>query len=153
MRLAISILLVAACSKHADNQCADAVNKGLDKMLAMRGSAVAGPIVEAMGKLKGVITNRCVEDKWSAEVIDCYAKSAGMADLRACRQKLPPDQQAKLQGEEMQVMMSAMGSARAPMPPHDDMGSAGSAGPAGSAPAPEPAPMPPTPAPAKPSNP
>src|SRR5206468_6014575 len=80
MRLAIAILLVAACSKHADHQCADAVSKGLDNMLAARGSAVPPPIVEAMGKLKGVITNRCVEDKWSAEVLDCYGKAAGMAD-------------------------------------------------------------------------
>src|SRR5262249_4174571 len=109
--LAIAILVVAGCSKHADNQCAGAVGKGLDKMLSLRwqGSAPPPAIVEAMGKLKGVITNRCVEDKWSSEVIDCYAKSAGMADLRACRQKLPPDQQAKLQAEELQVMASAMG--------------------------------------------
>ena len=58
-------------------------------------------------KLKGVITNRCTEDKWSAEVVDCYAAAQKREDLRTCRAKLPPDSAAKLQKEEMDVMVGA----------------------------------------------
>jgi hypothetical protein len=101
---------------------------------------------EAGVKLKGVMTNRCTEDKWSAEVIDCYGKAQKREDLRDCRTKLPQEQQAKLQSEMMQAMMGAgMGGMR----PH---GMGGPGGPGG-APAPDGSGMQAPPAPAAPAVP
>ena len=112
----------AGCSKKgaSSGSCAGAVSKGVDTMMAagqkrmesMPGGMPAdikAKMDEASAKLKTVIANRCTEDKWSAEIIDCYNKAATREDLKACRAKLPPEQASKLQSEEMQVMSQMMG--------------------------------------------
>jgi len=151
--LLLTLSLFAGCKKggSAASQCSDAVSKGVDKMIAMRqqkldeqGSAMppelkarmeerAKKMGEVAGSLKQAITNRCTEDKWSADVIKCYGGAASMEELRKCRQMLPQDQQAKLQAEEMQVMMKSMGGGMGPgmggMPPgHEGMGGPGMGG-------------------------
>lgn len=116
----------AGCSKKGGaGDCAGAVSKGVDTMMAagqkrmesMPGGMPAdikAKMDEASGKLKTVIANRCTEDKWSAEIIDCYNKAATREDLKACRAKLPPEQASKLQSEEMQVMSQMMGGGGMP---------------------------------------
>jgi len=141
--LVMSMALAAGgCGKKAGGStgsCADAVGKGVDQMIATRKEKVAAApaemkaraeerakkMDEVAGKLKETITNRCVEDKWSADVIDCYSHAKAMDDLKVCRSKLPADQAAKLQGEEMQVMMSAMGGMRGGMGGPPGMGGPG----------------------------
>src|ERR1700710_2512169 len=116
------------CKKGSSaSSCADAINKGVDTMMAagakrMEGAppAMKAKMDETAVKLKGVITNRCTEDKWSADVIDCYSKAQKRTDLRDCRNKLPEDQQQKLQAEEQGVMM---GAGFGGVAPHGDMGS------------------------------
>src|SRR3954469_5697374 len=108
-------LALVGCKKGSSaSSCADSITKGVDTMTAAGAKRMEGAppemkakMEEAVVKLKGVITNRCTEDKWSADVIDCYAKAEKREDLKACRSKLPQDQQAKLQAEEIQVMMSS----------------------------------------------
>ena len=108
-------LAVLGCGgKKGAGNCADAIGKGVDTMMAAGAKRMenAPPdqkakMDEAAIKLKGVITNRCTEDKWSAEVVDCYAAAQKREDLRSCRAKLPPDSAAKLQKEEMEVMVGA----------------------------------------------
>ena len=148
------------CKKGSSaSSCADAINKGVDTMMAAGAKRMEGAppdmkakMEETAVKLKGVITNRCTEDKWSADVIDCYSKAQKRTDLRDCRNKLPEDQQQKLQAEEQAVML---GAGFGGMRPHGDMGSgdhppmgsavppvadgSGMAAPAGSAAAPAPA--------------
>ena len=134
-------LAVAGCSKKAGGgDCSDAVNKAVDTMMSrMSGANVPDEMKAAMKErgdaLKKVIINRCTEDKWPADVTDCYSKAASREDIKACRAKLPADQSSKLQAEEMQVMMSGGGMG---MAPH------GGAPPAEQAP-PAPAPTPPAP--------
>jgi hypothetical protein len=95
--------------------CADAVGKGVDAMMAagakrMEASGGApAEMKEAGNKMKQAMTTRCTEDKWSADVLDCYSKAASREDLKACREKLPPEQASKLQAEMMQVMAGMMG--------------------------------------------
>ncbi len=176
--LLLALSLFAGCKKggSAASQCSDAVGKGVDKMIAMRkqkldeqGSNLPPELKARMDErskkmgevataLKQAITNRCTEDKWPEDVIKCYDTAASMEELRACRQKLPADQQTKLQSEEMQVMMKTMGGGMGgppgmgQMPPgHEGMGGPGMGGmppapgsaaasaPAGSAAAPAPA--------------
>jgi hypothetical protein len=137
-------LAVASCSKKGGDACTDAVNKAVDQMMSrMSGANVPDEMKAAMKErgdaLKKVIITRCTEDKWPAEVTDCYAKAASREDIKACRAKLPADQSSKLQAEEMQVMMSGGGMG---MAPHGG----GGAPPAEQAPpAPTPAPTPPAP--------
>jgi len=122
-------LVGVGCKKGSSaSSCADAINKGVDTMMAAGAKRMEGAPPEMKAKmdemavkLKGVITNRCTEDKWSAEVIDCYSKAQKRTDLRDCRNKLPQDQQAKLQSEETSVMLGAgFGGG---MRPHDMGGS------------------------------
>ena len=140
-----SALALVACKKGSSaSSCADAINKGVDTMMAAGAKRMEGAppemkakMEETAVKLKGVMTNRCTEDKWPADVIDCYSKAEKRADLRDCRAKLPQDQQAKLQSEETQVMM---GAGFGGMRPHDmGGGSAAPAAPDGSGMAPPPA--------------
>lgn len=171
--LLLALSLFAGCKKggSAASQCSEAVSKGVDKMIAMRqqkldeqGSNLAPELKarmeerskkmgEVAGALKQAITNRCTEDKWPEDVIKCYDGASSMEELRACRQKLPQDQQTKLQAEEMQVMMKTMGGGMGGppgmggmppghegmggMPPGHDMG--GAMGGAGAPPTPAPA--------------
>ena len=132
--LFLSMLALGCGSKKAGSAsaCSDAVTKGVDTMMAAgakRMEAMGGmppemkqKMDDAAVKLKQVITNRCTEDKWSTEIIDCYQKATTREDLKACRAKLPPEQSAKLQAEEMQVMSSMMGGMGGMRPPHS-MGS------------------------------
>jgi hypothetical protein len=121
-------VLAVGCKKDgasgSASACSDAIAKGVDTMMAAgakRMEASGGMPAEmkakmddAAVKLKQVITNRCTEDKWSAEIVDCYAKATTREDIKSCRAKLPADQSAKLQAEEMQVMSAMMGGMRGP---------------------------------------
>ena len=60
-------------------------------------------------RLRAVITNRCVDDKWPADVIACYAAVTSMDELRTCRGKLPAEPQAKVQKEELDLFAGALG--------------------------------------------
>lgn len=145
----------AACKKKGDDKgggaaagtaCADAAAKAVASLPA----GPEGAVVQE--KLKGIYLKHCTENKWPAEVQSCYANAKGMADLRGCRSKLPPEQGAKLQAEIMSTMAGAMGGmgGRPPMGHPGGGGDPGAGGappggapPAGSAapaPAPEPAP-------------
>jgi hypothetical protein len=89
--------------------------------------------MEAAGvkeKLAAIYTTRCTEDKWAADVIQCYAKAAGMPGLQACRAKLPPDLGTKLRGE----IMAAMAGAAAGMGGRPPMGHPGGDGSGAAAP-------------------
>jgi len=151
--LVCTLLALLGCgSKKGAGNCADAIGKGVDTMMAAGAKRMENApadqkakMEDAAVKLKGVITNRCTEDKWSAEVVDCYASAEKREDLRNCRAKLPPDSAAKLQKEEMEVMVGAgfggmrphgMGGSgdhpdslqgNVPPPPPTATGSAGSA--------------------------
>lgn len=109
-----ALALLGCGSKKGAGNCAEAIGKGVDTMMAAGAKRMenAPPeqkakMDEAAVKLKGVITNRCTEDKWSSEVVDCYATAQKREDLRNCRTKLPPESAAKLQKEEMEVMIGA----------------------------------------------
>jgi hypothetical protein len=64
---------------------------------------------ELAPRLRAVVTNRCVDDKWSAAVIACYAKVTSVDEERACRDKLSVEQQAKLQKDELDLFADALG--------------------------------------------
>ena len=142
LALALALSLFGCKKKSAASECSSAVSKGVDKMISMRkqrldeqGSNLPPELKarmderskkmdEVSGALKQAMTNRCTEDKWSADVIKCYDSADSMEAIRSCRQKLPADQQQKLQAEEMQVMMKAMGGpgGMGGMPGHPNMG-------------------------------
>jgi hypothetical protein len=106
--LLLALVLVGCGSKPSQTStCADAIGKGVDQLVGKRqadGGAVPPALAERMTKLKQVLVNRCTEDKWSTEIMDCYAKAATREDFKACRSKLAPEAQAKLQMEEMAIM-------------------------------------------------
>lgn len=149
--LALTLSLFAGCKKggSAASRCSSAVSKGVDKMIALRkqrleeqGSnlppelkagmdARSKQMDEVSGALKQAMTNRCTADKWSADVLKCYDGASSMEEIRKCRGMLPADQQQKLQADEMQVMMKAMGGkpgGMGGMPGHPGMGGPGMAG-------------------------
>ncbi len=124
--LAAFLLASAGCSKKGGDACTDAVNKAVDQMMSRVNDGKMPDQMKAAMKdradaLKKVMVNRCTEDKWPAEVTDCYSKASSRPDIMACRGKLPPEQSQKLQAEEMQVMMGGGGMGMAPhgdgMPP------------------------------------
>ena len=154
--LLLALSLFAGCKKggSAASQCSDAVSKGVDKMIAMRkqkldeqGSNLPPELKarmderskkmgEVAGPLKQTMTNRCTEDKWSADVLKCYDATSSMEEIRTCGHSLPADQQQTLQADVMQVMMKAMGGqpGMGGMPGHPNMGGPGMPGAPGGAP-------------------
>jgi hypothetical protein len=112
-------LALVACSKKGDNAaksgeasaCTTAAAKAVASLPAADG---AGTDVKA--KLQSIYAKRCAEDKWSAEVVQCYETAAGMQGLQACRAKLPPELGTKLRNEIMAAMAgAAAGMGGAPM--------------------------------------
>jgi len=121
--------LACACgNKQADRlpqQCADAVGVGIGTMVQRAQLRIAtsqlpddvrakmserSQQLDALApRLRAVLTNRCVEDRWKHDVIDCYAKITTMEDMRHCRGQLPPEHQAKLQREELDLMAGNTG--------------------------------------------
>ena len=95
--------------------CEAAISKAVNTMANPTGAAQPG--MEAMAtNLKGVFVKHCEADKWPAEVINCYAAATDMSGMKACRQKLPPEQAQAVQKDIMDLMMKAGGGGMAP--PH-----------------------------------
>jgi hypothetical protein len=113
----IAVLALAGCSKKSagSGDCASAVDKGvqtmtsggLDRVPDDQKAAMQAGMKETGDKLKDILTKHCVDDKWSAEVLDCYAKATSQPDIRGCRNKLPADQAEKIGTEIREVMMSS----------------------------------------------
>ncbi len=125
MKLVVLALVgaLSGCgSKHADpaQACADAAKQGVDAMINQARGRLAGAqlpddvrarmmerqkrLEGAGGKMRAVFTNRCVEDKWSNAVLACYRKVTSLEEMRACRRQLTPEQQAKLQKDELEML-------------------------------------------------
>ncbi len=96
-------------------------------------------LAEMASKLRGVFIKHCEADKWSPDVINCFASASDQPSIKACRQKLPPEQAQAVQKEIMEMMTGGGGGM---MPPHGGGmgggmgGGAPSAPPAGSGSAP-----------------
>jgi hypothetical protein len=95
------LLLLAACgSKASDRECTDAVAHAQSiSAKAMPTSAdrkMAARITEMMDAVTKVMTNACVADKWSPEVLTCLAGAATSDDLMRCQKLLTPEQSANI---------------------------------------------------------
>ena len=127
-------LALVGCKKKSETptgpSCGDAIAKAVG---AMPGGPGAG---EVQTKLKEIMTKRCTDDAWPADVINCYATQANdMASMKKCREMLPADKQQALMTDIRGVMMgAAAGGGGGPMHGAPASGSAeGSAMPSGSA--------------------
>lgn len=128
MRLVIVLVVALGCGKRADtatSKCAEAAQQGVDAMVARAKDRLAKAplppdvrtkmeerthkLEELAPRLRAVLTNRCVDDKWPAEVISCHAKASTMDEVRKCRAQLSPEQLARVQREELDLMAGAMG--------------------------------------------
>jgi hypothetical protein len=137
LRLVVALALAACGSKQADatQQCAPAAAKGVDAVLARAKERVASSdrpadvrakmeartqeLEQRVPRLRAIITNRCVEDRWKPDVIACYSKMSSMEEMRSCRAMLPPEHRAKLQKEELDLIaqdqrLPGFGSATVP---------------------------------------
>ena len=131
MRQAVlaAVLASAACggSKQAEpaQACATAAQHGVDAMINQAKGRLASAKVpddvrarmmarqqklEGVGaKMRALITNRCVEDKWPTAVVDCWTKAGKLEEIRACRAQLAPEQQARLQKDELDLFAAPAG--------------------------------------------
>ena len=121
--LALSAL--GACGGHKQTEptqaCASAAQRAVDAMINQTKKRLDKPGLsedtkqrilarakrqEGTGaKMRGAITNRCVEDKWPAAVVDCWNKADDLEAIRTCRKQLPPDAQARLQKDELETFV------------------------------------------------
>jgi hypothetical protein len=88
------------------------VAKGVDQMMAGGGHAGGAPapeISERADKLKALYVRHCNEDKWSDEVVACFAGASSMMQIKGCREKLPSEQATTLRNEVLQVMSGVGG--------------------------------------------
>ncbi|MDB4959484.1 MAG: hypothetical protein JWO36_7053 [Myxococcales bacterium] len=122
------ILALPACKKSTTADCAAAIGKGVDQLSDRRKERMAlrkgdvSPAAKAdfdaqaklmetfSAQLKTTLTNRCTEDKWPTEVIDCYEGAASPEDMRKCRTKLPADAADRARVDEVKLMMTITGS-------------------------------------------
>jgi hypothetical protein len=133
----ISIVFVAAlslaalgCKKGAD--CGKAMDNSME--LGKADMAKMPGAEGMMGKLKDLGVQRCTDDKWSAEVVQCMIDAKTKDDGKTCYSKLTPEQQGKMNKAAMEIMMPTHGAGH--MAGAAGGGEApGSAGGSGSAPA------------------
>ena len=126
MRFLIALVLfTTACKKESKtegaaaggNPCEAAVERGVDQTINKRRGSNAAPMSPAEAdvpkKLKVALAKSCVDDKWSAEVIDCFKTAE---DIATCKEKLTPEQRGAYTRAAIGVMQGAAGSGG--MPPH-----------------------------------
>jgi hypothetical protein len=142
----VAVLAVAAvgCKKSGggDADCTASVTKGIDQMAASRSGKDLRPEVKAKmddftSKMKGVVIQRCTEDKWPADVVKCFDTVASRPDMMKCQGMLPQDLQDKVRGQVRDLMLAnggGLGHMRHHGPGGSDDGSAamGSGAPTGS---------------------
>jgi hypothetical protein len=125
-RLALVALLAACGSKKTPTEaCAEAAKHGVEAMINQARARISTAelpedvkarvmdrqqkLEQAGTKMRAVFTNRCVDDKWSGAVLACYNKSVSLEDMRACRKQMSPEQQAKLQRDELDLLAGNTG--------------------------------------------
>jgi hypothetical protein len=149
----VALVAAAGCSKTGSD-CDASIGKGIDSFAATIKASAPNPQIQenklsTLGKLRGTLTQRCTEDKWTPEVVSCFATVVTMKDMQACQGKLSGEQRTRLLEEVREIMMSTMGARMPPGPAGAELpgGTGGSAAapagsvasPAGSAAAPAPA--------------
>jgi len=134
-----ALLAAAGCSKKSGTDCESAIAKGVDSMLATVKSSssqqVRDSVKEIAGKLRTALTQRCTEDKWAIEVVECYAKLTTQGEMQACESKLSAEQRTKLRRDLIQIMTSTRmpGTGHPPSLSGSGAPGAGSAAPSGAA--------------------
>jgi len=105
-----ALLAAAGCSKKSASDCEGAMAKATDSLLAtVKSNAsqqVRDSLKEIAGRLRTALTQRCTEDKWLPEVVECYSKLTSQAEMQTCETKLSPEQRTKLRKDLIQVMTS-----------------------------------------------
>jgi hypothetical protein len=118
----VALLAAAGCSKKGSD-CEAAMAKGTESMFeTIKSRAAANPqrmesLTEMVGKMRTTLTQRCNEDKWSAETVDCFTKVTSQPEMQACEQKLGTEQRTKLRTELRQIMSSMRMTPGAGHPP------------------------------------
>ncbi len=107
--LLVSALALVGCSKKEEggasaDPCGTAINTAIDKMKASRGADAPPAMNEIAEKLRTLMTQHCRDDRWPADVIDCFKGASDQPSIKQCRQKLPPEMSQKLQTDIIKVM-------------------------------------------------
>ena len=92
-------LAIAACSKKSDStsagggddRCAKAIDHGMELSKAMMPADD-----KVLAKLRATGIQRCTEDKWSADAVQCMIDAKAMADAQLCYGKLTDEQRTKM---------------------------------------------------------
>jgi hypothetical protein len=114
-RLAVLLVFVVACNKDkpaGKADCATVLDKVVDHMIkegmteGAKGTGGMTPEVKSevdrmakemdrMGKpIKAALSKACSDDKWSVEVLDCYATATSSVQFDGCEAKLSTEQRA-----------------------------------------------------------
>lgn len=109
-----ALLAAAGCSKKGSD-CDVAIGKGIDSFAATIKASAPTPQIQEnklsmLGKLRGTLTQRCTQDKWSPEVVSCFATIVMMKDMQACQGKLSSEQRTRLLEEVREIMVNTMGT-------------------------------------------
>jgi hypothetical protein len=114
IKVAVLVVCVVACNKDKPagaHDCADVLDKTVDHLIkqgmtegATETAGKMTPEVKAEvdrmakemnrmgGPIKAALVKACTDDKWPADVLDCYAKADTSAAGDACEAKLSPEQ-------------------------------------------------------------
>jgi hypothetical protein len=142
----ILALLLAACGSKSDKSadtaggggdaCTVATAKAVDQMIGTRlkrmESRAGSDMTDRKAKIEEQATQlkNCNDDKWAADVVECFGSAGTREAMQGCRAKLPQDQQQALMADEMKVMMAGRGSGMHGGFRHEGMGSSMGQGPA-----------------------
>lgn len=139
--LFVAGVALVGCSKKSESSgdpCGAAINSAVDKMVAARKDAPP-EMTEIANKLRTLMTQHCRDDKWPADVIECFKSASDQPGIKKCRQQLPTELAQKLQTDIMKVMSAGMETrqkAREHMMERGGMGGGSGGGVGGGEPAP-----------------
>jgi hypothetical protein len=102
---------LAACSKSAPD-CAKAVSSAVDRLVEdarpKMTAAAAANVERVAPKMKQVITEACVQDKWAPGVITCIAHAKSQHELNDCDKQLTPAQRASEHKRQDEILKIAV---------------------------------------------
>jgi hypothetical protein len=107
----VVLVVVAGCGGKKGPDCNESVAKGIEAATATLGGHSTSPqmmasMVSAMNQLKVAVTKRCTEDKWPAEVVNCFGGAKDMGDLQGCQSRLDKDLRDKLNADIREIRNS-----------------------------------------------
>ena len=112
--LAASALGAGGCSHKGHSACGTSIEAVLERSLSTSDGEVPPAIASMTQRMGDALTKLCIDDKWTAPVLECLDDAKDPESAKACASKLTPVQLKKLNKSLGELMGVPLGDGDKP---------------------------------------